>query len=188
MKKHALIAMALAAVTTVGTVGAAHADDTRFSLAVGPAWTSVDGLKGDTLSGVNLQYKFEWKESRVGLVGGFTHTGHSSSKYTIDGLPGSRVDADFSYTSFTVGPSFRFNKYVTLYGQVGVGQGEIEINDAQAPGYQVSYAEHDGETSLVYGIGAHLQPDRHLFLNLYYERGGMLVDTDTYSIGLGYMF
>jgi opacity protein-like surface antigen len=188
MMKRSAIALALAVATSFGAVQSASAgDNTRFSLAVGPAWTNTDLLEGDALSGFSLQYKFEWRGSRVGLVGSIMHTGHSGG-YTVEELPGITVDADMEYNSFAIGPSYRINKYVSLYSQFGVAEGRVEVDRVSDSQNSVSIDASTSATAIVYGLGAHLQPDRNLFFNLYYERAAGDLETDSFSVGLGYMF
>lgn len=181
MKKR--VAIALALVTAAGMSQPLMADETRLSVAVGPALTdmktNIDGLKIDEkLSGINLQLKVERRSTPWGFVASLTRTDKSVSETGF----GSRFKADLDYSAWTMGPSYRASKFVTYYGQVGVATAKVNARHSDHGTLKTS----DNRTA--FGLGLHVQPHRHFFLNAYAQRVGGDMKSNTLSLGLGYMF
>lgn len=221
MLKKSFLALSLAA-ATVAIPSLAQAE-VRFSFGAGPSWTkgTVDvGDLGDintSQNGINLMYKVDSKNSRVGLVGTFNYSdgsdrirldGNQLDVYYPGGLEGVKekdsfhaygsVKGEFKHISLTVGPSYRFNRYLTAYAQVGVAHTKADFSASAGVSYRdneelyyersVSMKASDSDTDIVYGLGLTVQPSRHWFGNIYYQEGEGLFKSETFTVGIGYMF
>ncbi|EEB5699307.1 hypothetical protein GN496_24915 [Salmonella enterica] len=90
------------------------------------------------MPGFNIKYHREDPETNLGVTGSFACTRKSESS---DGISGK-----LTYSSYTVGPSYRFNDYLNGYLLVGQGYGKIEASDEDT---SVSASK----TSFAYGTG-----------------------------------
>ena len=194
-------ALALAAALACD-MGNASAEEFRQSVSIGPAWTGINldlgyGTKLDGMSGISVQYKLENRDTPVGLVVTYTHTSSSddaSMRYQESGLVADvSIGAKLTYNALTAGPSFRFNKYLTGYLQAGIakGEGRGKVRGQVTDGVDtavVSGKVKADDTAPVAGFGMHIQPTRHIFIRASYDYAAGDLKSDTFSVGLGYMF
>lgn len=224
MLKKSFLALSLAAATVVVS-GLAQAD-VRFSFGAGPSLTKGTADLGDlgkmntSQNGINLLYKVDSKHSPVGLVGTLNYSDGSDRvslgvshlevynprwvenlerRGTLEAQ--GYVKGDFKHISLTVGPSYRFNRYLTAYAQIGVAHTKADLSGSFDFSYRtngrrgVSFSESSGvvkasdsDTDMVYGLGLTVQPSRHWFGNIYYQEGKGDFETETFTVGIGYMF
>ncbi|HCM1954409.1 TPA: outer membrane beta-barrel protein [Salmonella enterica subsp. salamae serovar 9,46:z4,z24:z39:z42] len=174
MKK--LTVAALVALT-MGCAGVVHAADYKNTVSVGYAYTDLSGWLSGNANGVNVKYNWEDLGSGFGVMGSFTYTTADIREYGYK-----QGDAD--YTSLLIGPSYRFNDYLSAYVMVGGARGHIKSN----------WGYSDNKTSFAYGLGVQLNPVENIAVNASYEHASFSTDADsdvragTWVIGVGYSF
>lgn len=186
MKKLVLAAVVTAA---LGLSHTAVAADQMLSL--GYSHSKIEDF--DKINGVNIKYRFEW-DKPVGIIASFSYmsgdsgVNQSFSNATITG------SADVKYYSFTVGPAWRINDYVSLYGLLGVNVHEVDYSGIWDFGY-VRYRVEQNETNAAaaYGVGLQFNPTKNLAIDVAYEGSRLSFDDENYStngfnIGVGYRF
>ncbi|EDV5024205.1 outer membrane beta-barrel protein [Salmonella enterica subsp. enterica serovar Ball] len=175
MKKLTVAALVALA---IGCSGVVHAADYKNTVSVGYAYTDLSGLISGNANGVNVKYNWEDLGSGFGVMGSFTYT-----TADVDGPYGYKL-GDADYTSLLVGPSYRFNDYLSAYIMVGAGNGHIKDN----------WGDSDSKTSFAYGAGIQLNPVENIAVNASYEHTRFSTDADsdidagTWVIGVGYSF
>ncbi|KAB8310065.1 hypothetical protein EH228_12245 [Erwinia endophytica] len=72
------------------------------------------------IEGVNLKYRYEW-DSPFSIISSFTYMSDTFN-YTYFDYDNDKMDhhAKLTYYSLAVGPAYRFNDYISLYGLVGL--------------------------------------------------------------------
>ncbi|EBP4586282.1 outer membrane beta-barrel protein [Salmonella enterica] len=174
MKKFALIALAG---LVLGSVGTANAADYKNTVSLGYAYTDIGGAISGNASGANVKYNWEHLDSGFGVAGSVTY---SSADVKYNGYKLGKVD----YTSFLVGPSYRFNDYLSAYVLLGGARGKAENN----------WGDSESKTSFAYGAGVQLNPVKNIAVNASYEHANFSTGYDedikagTWVIGVGYSF
>ncbi|MCC8465418.1 Ail/Lom family outer membrane beta-barrel protein [Photorhabdus bodei] len=182
--KKALIASAVAVGLSVFTF-AANAGEHTISGGYAQSHVKFDGEKLDeNPKGFNLKYRYELDDN-FGVIGSFTLT-HQGYDYYY----GSRKigTGDLDYYSLMVGPTYRFNEYVSVYGLVGAAHGKEEAKgNAAVLGYDVEYKE--SKTSAAYGLGLQFNPMPNWVIDASYEYSKLGdFKVGTWVIGAGYRF
>ncbi|GJL41016.1 TPA: Ail/Lom family outer membrane beta-barrel protein [Enterobacter chengduensis] len=162
------------------------------TLSLGYAHADVQNF--NSLSGVNLQYRYEFN-SPLSIVGSFTYMqGDGSNQYYVvnDFV---QNDADVKYYSVLAGPAYRINNYLSLYALAGVSYVKATgsttwINST------LDYTGHDSislnSTSFAYGAGLMVNPVENISVTIGYE--GTNADLDGnyaingFNLGIGYRF
>ncbi|HDN4684898.1 TPA: Ail/Lom family outer membrane beta-barrel protein [Salmonella enterica subsp. enterica serovar Ball] len=171
------LAVAVLVMSVIGGVGAANAADYKNTVSLGYALTHMSGPVSGNAGGVNLKYNWEHLNSGFGVMGSVTYTSADVDYY------GYRL-GDVNYTSFLVGPSYRFNDYISTYVMLGGARGELEDN----------FGHSDSKTSFAYGLGVQVNPVENFAINASYEHSkfstqlGGDIDTGTWVLGVGYSF
>ncbi|MBI6550305.1 Ail/Lom family outer membrane beta-barrel protein [Xenorhabdus sp. VLS] len=171
------------------------------TVAIGYAQSKVQNFKN--IRGVNLHYRYEW-DSPVSIIGSFTYMkGNESNGGTFKDRMAEDVawksNIDLKYYSLMVGPAYRINNYVSVYGLLGFAHSKVNgyfnrINRKQNGGI-VTYTEKADKksTNLAYGAGVEVNPIQNLSLYAGYE-GSSVKDYDKshgingFNIGVGYRF
>lgn len=162
-----------------GSPGIANAADYKNTISVGYAYANLSGWIPGNAHGGNIKYNWENLDSGFGAVGSVTHVAADIYNYGINlGTANS--------TSVLVGPSYRFNEYLSIYAMLGGAKGQVKENS----GYTSS------RTSFVWGVGFQVNPIKHFAINAAYERASFSVedirssklDVGTFIIGGGYSF
>lgn len=67
------------------------------------------------------------------------------------------------YFSLSFGPSYRFNKNISIYGLIGAARKRIEVKSP------LISALRDTETELVYGVGLQVNSLKNMTIDISYE-------------------
>ncbi|ECE6544858.1 Ail/OmpX [Salmonella enterica subsp. enterica] len=175
MKKIALIALAGLALGSAGVANAA--EDYKNTLSIGYAYTDIGGPVSGNANGANIKYNWEDLNSGFGVVGSVTYT---STDVKYSGYKIGEVD----YTSFLIGPSYRFNDYLSVYALLGGAHGKAEDN----------WGYSESKTSFAYGAGLQLNPVKNIAVNASYEHASFStgysddIKAGTWILGVGYSF
>ncbi|AWH89392.1 Ail/Lom family outer membrane beta-barrel protein [Limnobaculum parvum] len=167
------------------------------TVSAGYAQSKVQDYKN--INGFNLQYRYEW-DSPVSLVSSFTYmSGSDSNSYHDYAGDLYKNNLDIKYYSLLVGPAYRLNSYISLYGVVGASYTK---SDGSYEWYNsVGADEDDGHskgslsknsTAFAYGTGVIINPTDYLSFNVGYE--GSTLDLsgshgiNGFNVGVGYKF
>lgn len=155
----------------------------------------------DDLKGANIKYRYEINPA-VGVVASFNYLGKKQEKESGSAQSSFRVDSstDAKYYSLTVGPSFRVNDFVSLYGTVGVGIANIDGHDkyysVDSSGNSTPLTEARVESrqpAVAYGLGMQINPQKNWAIDVAYERSevDMVFEkqpVNIFNVGVGYRF
>ncbi|EBT1278908.1 outer membrane beta-barrel protein [Salmonella enterica] len=174
------ITVAVMACLAVGSVGVANASDLHHTVSVGYAQThaSYYGISKE-MPGFNVKYHWEDPDTSIGVIGSFA--------YTKKNLSNGDTSGNLTYTSYTVGPSFRFSDYLSGYVLVGLGYGKIEAHDEDSSAWA-------SKTSFAYGAGVQVNPVENVAIDASYvytqfsDGYGSNIDAGTWMLGVGYRF
>jgi len=191
MKKSVLFSLIVAA---LGIHANANADQQTVSF--GYAQSKVQDFKN--IRGINLKYRYEW-DSPLSLIGSLTYMSGSGS-YTpstgsMDIFDG---DAKVKYYSLSVGPAWRFNQYISVYGLLGLNYNKVDYRESWY-NYEGRYVYmgdtslSEKKTSLMYGTGVQINPMENLAIDIGYEGSRLDVadkemSIDGFILNLGYTF
>ncbi|ENM5729313.1 Ail/Lom family outer membrane beta-barrel protein [Vibrio mimicus] len=157
----------------------ANAADHTFS--VGYAQTDISRLNDD-LKGLALKYRYE--PGRLGLLVGLTGTvlNNSSSQTVNNQVVLNSVER--TYSSFHIGPTYRFNDMVSGYATLGYATYIVEGKSGKTSGLTIE------DNSFAFGTGLEVNLTQHISLNGGVEYSEHLFDSTalTYTVGLGYRF
>lgn len=161
----------------------------------------VDSYSGDKykdLSGMFIRYKYEINES-WGIISSLGYANKSFDNRIKDSFyPLSRSKSneyEATQISLLVGPAFRINEYVSVYGMVGSAYNELKYkfsvqhyeNNKFRNGY--SYNEKNDDYSIAYKLGAQFDVYSNIVIDASYDRSGSGDwKTDGFSIGAGIKF
>ncbi|HDQ7021644.1 TPA: Ail/Lom family outer membrane beta-barrel protein [Escherichia coli] len=175
------------------TSGVANAELLQHSLSAGYAQShaKLDGHgygQSEDLSGFNVKYRYEMNDN-WGVVTSFVYTNHGKDYNMMQPnstgvLEKTKVASyDLDYMSLTVGPSYRFNDYLSAYTLIGVGYGKANVwLDGLG-----SASKH--KASVAYGAGFQINPMPNLVLDASYEYSKLDdVKVGTWMAGIGYRF
>ncbi|HEY4468768.1 MAG TPA: Ail/Lom family outer membrane beta-barrel protein [Klebsiella sp.] len=181
-------------VATLGLSLLAQADQQTVTL--GYAQSKVQGL--NNINGVNLKYRYEW-DSPVSIIGSFTYmSGKDDYSYLlVKDIIDNKVD--IKYYSLSVGPAYRFNEFISVYGLLGVNRNKVDYRSSWTNYESGSYRYMGTETgkinktSLMYGVGLQINPMKNMTVDIGYEgssldEGGKSYDINGFNIGIGYRF
>ncbi len=194
MKKTAVAALVLAG-SVLAAPGAMAESQT---VSIGWAHAKMDNISD--LNGVNLQYRYEWN-SPVSLVTSFTWMSGSEDDAWHDAWGDSyKQKVDAKYYSLLVGPAYRINEYVSMYGLIGGARTKADVNyewrnsvGADRPGGHKTINDSTDSTNFAYAAGVSINPVENLAINIGYEGTRADFYGDNYSIngfnvGVGYRF
>jgi putative virulence related protein PagC len=190
--KKAVLTIAIA--STLGFSHIAAAGNQTVTL--GYAQSKVQDFKN--INGVNVKYRYEWDQP-IGIITSFSYmSGKETESYfkTRDIMSGK---VEVKYYSLAVGPTYRMNDFISVYGLLGGAVGKVDSSlhwlNYTSSGYEDMGTYHEAETksSVVYGVGLQINPMQNLAIDLAYEGSRLKYDGDNYSVngfnvGVGYRF
>lgn len=163
---------------------------------IGYAQSKVQRL--NNINGVNLKYRYEWG-SPVSVIGSFTYLSGSSACSNLLTRDVISNNADIKYYSLSAGPAYRFNKYISIYGLLGLNYNKVDYRSSWT-NYESGYYRYMGsetgnisKTSPMYSVGLQINPMENVVLDIGYE-GASLDAADQshningFNIGIGYRF
>ena len=191
MKK---LVIATLVVSTLGFGTAAQAG--QSTITAGYAQSKVQDFKN--INGVNIKYRYEW-DSPISVISSFTYmSGDKNESYN---LYRDVIDnhAEVKYYSLSVGPAYRFNQFVSVYGLLGLNYNKVDYKSSwnnYANGSYEYMGEESGnqkKTSFMYGVGFQVNPMENLAVDIGYEgssldAGGKNRSINGFNIGVGYRF
>lgn len=205
MKKN-LIYSALA-VASVISISSAHAElESEHALSVGYAWTSNKIFFGNDDNGVKLQFEpkginlkyLYGMTPELGIITSFTYLGHKNGLELKLYDEAACLSKDFKYYSLLVGPSYRFNEWITAYATAGIAHSKLKLqanilNILGAANANGAHSLSNKKTSLSGMIGFQVSPLPNIFIDASFEytkmaSGGAQEKAGTWAIGLGYRF
>ncbi|NHB57102.1 Ail/Lom family outer membrane beta-barrel protein [Acinetobacter shaoyimingii] len=177
MKEKILKTILLAAVSFAATQVFAES----HTISVGYGQTSIE--KGLNPKGVNVQYRYEL-DSPVGIVASASYLqGEQRFLYGYG-----YEDWNVNYYSFLAGPSFRFNKVLSVYALGGLVHGRAHYFDNEKD-YKWTNHYHIKDTAFAYGGGLIINPTKNLSVNAGYEATRLRDKSfEGFNVGVGYRF
>lgn len=187
-------------------------DSTRIAARdyAGSAGSSIGApvsVKNDSYKdpqGMFIRYRYEFDDS-WSIIGSLayaqqdTATKGSGSKVNADKTKNSfngKAKVTGDYVSALVGPAYRLNEYVSLYGMAGAAYKHVKqeanehivINDRAVS--NGSYSHTESKTNLAYSVGAQFNVYEGLVIDAAYEgsSGGSDWKANGFTVGLGYRF
>ncbi|CEE90523.1 Virulence membrane protein pagC precursor [Xenorhabdus nematophila str. Anatoliense] len=171
----------------------AYADS--HTVAVGFAQSKVQDFKH--IRGVNLHYRYEW-DYPVSIIGslaymkGSEHTRSTGENYVEKG------SGDVKYYSLMVGPAYRINDYVSIYGLLGFSHFKVDYSYHESERINDKISSYHGNenrksTNFAYGAGIEVNPIQYLSIYAGYEGSeekfnDKSFNINGFNIGVGYRF
>ncbi|HCM1914663.1 TPA: Ail/Lom family outer membrane beta-barrel protein [Salmonella enterica subsp. salamae serovar 28:r:e,n,z15] len=152
--------------------------------------------------GLNLKYRYEIDDNWGGIAS-FTYAwndynAQASADADISGISaGSSLKGKLKakYFSINVGPTYRFNEYVSAYVVGGIAHSKYDADlslDAYANGKSKhigSISESKDKTAFSYGAGLQFNPYKNIAIDVAYEGSGSGDwKTNGFNVGVGYSF
>lgn len=152
------------------------------TVSIGYAQTHLSTLKSSDskdLHGLNIKYRYEFNE-RWGFIGALTATRHEVEHYSWQSAKLKKEGSDtIDYSSVMVGPTYRFNEYISLYGNAGMARMKMKN----------THSHESTDDSFAYGAGVIFNPLTNLSLDLSWEASKFFsVDANTFGVSVGYRF
>ncbi|WP_338883083.1 Ail/Lom family outer membrane beta-barrel protein [Xenorhabdus sp. TH1] len=165
----------------------------KHTISVGYAQSDVKmKLEGDKLDkdprGVNLKYRYEFNDN-WGVIGSFTLTREGENQTLSSPTYGhlGKLTRDITYRSWMVGPTYRFNEYVSTYALIGTAN----IDDHQTgSGLGVFTIHNENKSAVAYAAGLQFNPISNIAVDVTYEYSdlGDKAKVGTFVVGVGYRF
>ncbi|MGE9550681.1 Ail/Lom family outer membrane beta-barrel protein [Erwinia amylovora] len=182
------------ALAAIFMLGAAHAE--THTLSAGYAYQEVKHF--NHFAGINLKYRYEFN-TRYGVISSFSFVSGSDPYDALSGTTTVKNNVRVKTLSLLVGPAYRINRHVSLYGLAGVNKGKVSYaplrdrtgNSSYAGDSSVNGREHT--TSFAWGGGLQINPVDYLTVDLGYEGTRSRLEGKNYTmsgfnIGMGYSF
>lgn len=182
MKKVILLST-LAAALSVSAL--AHAENSH-SVSVGYAYGKLEDIK---MKGVNVKYRYEW-ESPISVVGSFTYMSANQTEFERDWV----INTDAKNYSLSVGPAYRFNDYVSIYGLLGINNFKYHSTLGTKNSEGINLEGRSTSTSLANtSFGVQVNPIKNMVIDIAYTWAKTSVLDENYNIngfniGIGYRF
>lgn len=140
----------------------------------------------DKPKGINIKYRYEI-DNHWGFIGSLTYTNQEDYLKIYDIKV---ANVDIIYSSLSFGPSYRFNRNISLYGLIGAARGRVEAKSPFANAFK------DTEIELVYGAGLQINPVENLAIDVTYEHTKLSfehtnlknIKVGSWMLGVGYRF
>lgn len=190
MKK---LCLALATCATLGMNFNAMADNHTFSL--GFEQGKISDI--NDINGINIKYRYEW-DSPISIITSFSYMGGSKSLTEKQMSVTNHEEFKSKYYSLAVGPAYRFNEFVSIYGLAGFSFNKLNYieKNVHDNSNRTSILEEASisNTSFMYGAGIQINPIENISIDLGYEGSrlellnGYSKTINSFNIGVGYRF
>ncbi|ENO0817838.1 outer membrane beta-barrel protein [Proteus mirabilis] len=182
MSKKLLVTLVMTSLSLCAANAQAVGENT-LSLGYAQSHVKADGDKlKENPKGFNVKYRYEF-DNQWGMIGSFAYT-HQGYDYRFGSQ--SVGTADLDYYSFTAGPVYRFNDYVSAYGLLGVAHGKAEV---ELKGFGYHEKESQSKSAFAYSAGLQFNPHPNIAIDASYEYTKLDdVKVGTWMLGLGYRF
>lgn len=172
------------------------AQASQQTVTLGYAHSKIQDI--NNLNGVNIKYRYEW-DSPLSVIGSITYmSGNDDYSYHLTrDIINNKVDV--KYYSLSVGPAYRFNSWISLYGLLGLNYNKVDYKSSwynyESGSYRYMGEEHGNQTktSFMYGAGVQINPIENVAIDIGYE-GSSIDDGNKshaingFNIGVGYRF
>lgn len=164
------------------------------SISLGYAQGSIK--EGDKVRGVNAKYTYEIND-KIGVLTSLTYLKGSKKEVDKSITTNSFIDeSQTKYTSLSIGPIYRINDYISLYGTLGVAKTNTKLSEkSEFPNKQivVDRESKSSKTALAYSVGTQVNVTSNFLVNVGYEgskvnNGETNKKLNSFVIGLGYKF
>ncbi|AYB49639.1 peptidase [Candidatus Williamhamiltonella defendens] len=192
--KKTLIYSVLAMGSMVG-ISSANAE-LENSVSVGYAWSSLGVVneKNDLVKtnkdagpkGINLKYRYEI-DNQLGIITSFTYL---RKKEDLSGKIGSsdiNNSLNFNYYSLLIGPTYRFNEWVSGYAALGVVHSKVKETNKFTDIDQKFDNKKNGFAGMI-GVQVNPMPNIVIDGSFEYAKSVYGKKAKVWSIGLGYRF
>nr|WP_176488077.1 Ail/Lom family outer membrane beta-barrel protein [Candidatus Regiella insecticola] len=148
------------------------------------------------VSGINVKYRYEFTDN-WGAIASFTHAQKSGPLNNISfggkdkkATDGASAHYKLQYNSLMIGPTYRVNNWVSVYGTVGVGNGRFNATDYKnVPGVKDGYRNSENKYAVAWSAGVQVNPMEQLAVDLSFEQSKPgNVEANNVVLGLGYTF
>lgn len=172
--------MILSSVVFSLLAGHAYAEKHSVSLGYATGHLSVDGdISDGRPDGMNFKYRYEFTE-RWGIAGAFTFAGDTT---------GDLVMTEWGYLSGMVGPTLRFNQYISLYYLMGLAKADTDVST-------MSGSRNFKKNAFASSLGVQVNPWKNVVLDAAYEYArfsdyplkGNDIGSGLFILGVGYHF
>lgn len=165
-------------VLIIGSTGIASAADYKNTASIGYAQTQLSGFYSGGMPGVNLKYHWEDLNSGFGAIASVSYTENNISNGW-----GGKV----KQTTFLVGPSYRFNDYISAYVMAGIANGKVDVP---------AWDDHQSQNKFTYGAGVQVNPTADWAIDASYQYARFdsgyepspHINAGTWVVGVGYSF
>lgn len=164
--------------------------DPKSTVSIGYSHGKISGA--DSIDGVNLKYNHELNQQPWGVMTSLTYMSGKQDGDISSGAHRYSNDVDFDYYSAGVGPSYRVNPNVNVYGLVGVSKSDAKGTQRRTDN-NATYYVNDKSTAFMYGAGVQYNPAPNWSVDLGYE-GTRVSDgydkrsMNALNLGVGYRF
>ncbi len=171
------------------------------TVSLGYAYSNINmgmdmGMEGTkNLNGVNVKYRYDW-DSPLSVISSFTYL-NSNTKKSFDLGDVVNISLDIKYFSLSVGPAYRLNSWLSVYGLLGINYNKSHATSTweSITGSNRSTNQNIQSTkkSLMYGAGVQINPIDNIAIDIGYEASSVNVTdkkftTNGFNIGVGYRF
>ncbi|WGL96551.1 Ail/Lom family outer membrane beta-barrel protein [Arsenophonus nasoniae] len=163
-----------------------------------PATLSLDSYSN--LGGAFMRYRYELTDD-LGIISSLAY---STKDYNANASASKNKDKDrmstknkvsSDYISLMIGPTYRFNEYVSVYGLIGGAYKKVSYESISQEFKNNSLvnrsrnSQSDNKTELAYGVGMQVNFWQNATLDIGYEQSGSGEwKTNAFTIGIGYKF
>ncbi|WP_174891107.1 Ail/Lom family outer membrane beta-barrel protein [Candidatus Williamhamiltonella defendens] len=192
--KKTLIYSVLAMGSMVG-IASANAE-LENSVSVGYAWSSLGvvneknkdlGVNKDAgPKGVNLKYRYEI-DNQLGIITSFTYLRKKEDLSLKIGAEDGNYSLNFNYYSLLIGPTYRFNEWVSGYAALGVVHSKVKENSTRGSAGIKFDNKKNGFAGMI-GVQVNPMPNIVIDGSFEYAKSVYGKKAKVWSIGLGYRF
>lgn len=163
-----------------------------------PATLSLDSYSN--LGGAFMRYRYELTDD-WGIISSLAYStkdynaNASATKNKEKDRMSTKNKVSGDYISLMIGPTYRFNEYVSVYGLIGGAYKKISYESVSQEFKNNSLvnssrsSQSDNKTELAYGVGMQVNFWQNATLDLGYEQSGSGDwKTSAWTVGIGYKF
>ena len=160
------------------------------TVSIGYSHGKISGA--DKLNGINAKYNYQLNQQPWGVMTNLTYMGGKQRNNITSDNQLYENDVDVDYYSAGVGPSYRVNPNVNVYGLVGVAKSDTKGTQRQNSTGKI-YNIDNKNTHVMYGAGVQYSPMPNWSVDVGYE-GSRINDgydkrsMNAFNVGVGYRF
>ncbi|AUZ05430.1 enterobacterial virulence outer membrane protein [Vitreoscilla sp. C1] len=160
------------------------------TVSIGYSHGKISGA--DKLNGVTAKYNYQFDQQPWGVMTNLTYMGGKQRNNITSSNQLYENDVDVDYYSAGVGPSYRINPNVNVYGVVGVAKADTKGTQKQNRTGRI-YNIDNKDTNVMYGAGVQYNPAPNWSVDVGYESSRVNDGYDkrsmnAFNVGVGYRF